>query len=96
MATMTKNEERVVWLGVIAFAILLLWMTRASGQTKIAPDQLQAPRVAVLACHGSTPTSDCAGLYYVDLITPAGTELKIVGAVASGAALDPAIWSLVP
>ena len=26
-----------------------------------------------------TPGSNCAGLYYVDVITPAGQELKIVG-----------------
>ena len=67
-------------------------------QTRIDPDQMKAPTVAVLTCNGATsPTSDCTGLYYVDVVTAAGTELKIIGPVATaGATLDPKVWSVVP
>lgn len=80
-------------------------------QTRIAPEQLKAPHVAVMTCTKpaiapvtvtnpdgtttTTPGSNCAGLYYVDVVTPAGTELKILGTVQPGP-VNAADWSLVP
>ncbi len=53
------------------------------------------PRLtSMMSCTGTTsPTSDCTGLYYVDVITPSGTELKTVGSPVT-APLDPKVWSL--
>jgi len=43
----------------------------------------------------TTPGSNCAGLYYIDVVTPAGTELRLVGSQAP-AMLDAADWTSVP
>lgn len=93
--------KRDVWM-FVALALLLAWCgrdgARLHGQTLVDPNQLKAPRVSVLSCTGDTsPTSNCTGEYYVDVITPAGTELKIVGGLAPGnIVLDPKLWSTVP
>lgn len=78
------------------FTCLAVLLVRA--QTRIAPDQIRAPRLAVLTCtKPASSGADCSGLYFVDLITPAGRELKIVGpAIADGVAINAADWSLVP
>ena len=89
-------SQRVLFtLCVLLFLAFVVVLSRA--QTRVAPQQLVAPRLAVLACSGKTATSDCAGLYYVDLVTAGGTELRIVGPEASnGVTLDPGLWSVVP
>ncbi len=87
-------------LGFSLFALVLAWFgrdgIRVHAQTKIAPGQMKAPRVSVLQCSGSTSsTSDCSGLYYVDVTTAAGTQIKIIGTPAA-APLDTTHWSVVP
>jgi hypothetical protein len=44
----------------------------------------------------TTYTSDCTGLYYVDFITPAGTEIKLLGSIYTNPLPDPGFWSIVP
>lgn len=114
MAAMWKLKLKIlgdyaVSLGVIvAFSLLLRGAEYVlMAQTRIAPDQLKAPRVAVMTCTKTpiapvtnpdgtiTPGSDCTGLYYIDVITPAGIELKIVGTIQPQA-VNAADWSLVP
>ncbi len=69
---------------------------RIFAQTRIAPDQLKAPRFVALACVApATASSNCAGLVYIDAVTPAGTEIKIIGAPVT-VPIDPAAWSLIP
>jgi hypothetical protein len=85
---------RLMLLGAALLSGSVLLLLHA--QTRINPDQLKAPRVAVMTCaKPATPTADCTGLYYVDVITPAGTELKIVGTLQPEA-VNAADWSLVP
>lgn len=80
-------------LGIIVGGALFGLLT---AQTRISPDQLKAPRVAVMTCtKAPTATADCTGLYFVDVVTPAGTELKIVGTVQPDV-VNAADWSLVP
>lgn len=73
---------------------VFFWML-ASAQTKVDPNQLKAPTVVVMSCSGTTTNADCAGLYYVDVVTPAGTEIKIIGA-RPDSQLDTTRWSIVP
>jgi hypothetical protein len=81
----------ITLLGFVALLALL-----AHGQTRVAPAQIQAPRFVAMACVApGTANSNCAGLFYIDAITPTGTEIKIIGA-APTAPIDPAAWSLVP
>lgn len=87
--------KRLALIVLIAAAMCLL-VRLAVAQTRISPDQLKAPRVAVMTCtKPPTPTADCAGMYYVDVVTLAGTELKIVGTVQPDV-VNAADWSLVP
>ena len=115
MAVMFTRYE---W-SVFPWRLMLLGAALLSGsvllflhaQTRINPDQLKAPRVAVMTCTKAPtpattvtnpdgtmttiPGSNCTGLYYVDVVTPAGTELKILGTVQPGP-VNAADWSLVP
>jgi len=43
----------------------------------------------------TTPGSDCAGLFYVDIATAAGTEIRLLGSSAA-LPIDPAVWTAVP
>lgn len=107
---MPSMRDKIL-LTIAALALVALVAEFAKGQTKLGPQQVSAPRVAVMTCTKTptapvtvtnpdgtittTPGSDCAGLYYVDVITPAGTELKILGTVQP-APVNAADWSLVP
>jgi len=73
---------------------VFFWML-ASAQTRVDPNQLKAPTVLVMSCSGTTVNADCAGLYYADIVTPAGIEIKIVGAPPL-VQLDTTRWSIVP
>lgn len=85
-----------IGLSVVFLGGLLCGYGVLHAQTRINPDQLKAPRVTVLSCVAvPTPTSSCTGLFYVDVITPAGTELKLMAEPAA-AAINPTDWSLVP
>lgn len=100
-----------LFLTIATLALVALVAEFAKGQTRIAAAQIEAPRVAVMTCTKAptppvivtnpdgttttTPGSNCAGLYFVDVMTPAGTELKIVGTVYPGV-VNAADWSLVP
>jgi cobyrinic acid a,c-diamide synthase len=44
---------------------------------------------------GVQVVAECGGLYYVDVITAAGTELKILGTVQPGP-VNAADWRLIP
>jgi hypothetical protein len=85
------------WMVFVLLAIYTACVAVALfAQTSIAPNQLRAPRVSVLQCSGTTSlASDCTGFYYVDVATPSGTELKIIGTPAT-APIDPAHWAIVP
>lgn len=96
MAGMNKVERSTFVLACLTVLLLVFINSRAPGQTRINPDQLKAPRVAVFTCtKAPAATADCAGLYYVDVVTAAGRELKIVGTVQPEA-VNAADWSLVP
>ncbi len=87
-------------LGFSVFALVLAWFgrdgVRVHAQTLISPSQLKAPRLAALQCSGSLgSSSDCTGFYYLDVITPAGTELKLI-AYPAAPTIDPTHWSVVP
>ena len=43
----------------------------------------------------TTPGSDCSGLLYVDLVSPSGTEMKLVGG-APISPVDASAWTAVP
>ncbi len=88
------------------FVLVFAWYgrdgVRLHAQTRIAPRQVSAPRLTVLQCT-ATPISPKVGctvdgtLYYLDLITPAGKELKLVAVPSTLLEpLDPAVWSMVP
>lgn len=93
-------KRRVVLFSV--FALALAWFgrdgVRVHAQTKVGPDQLKTPRITVLHCVEPPETSpNCMDLYYVDVITAAGTELKLIGAPATQFdVIDPTKWVLVP
>lgn len=108
-----ENAPRPWWLIVlyiILAAIASWWLIgRAAGQTQITPRQIRGlASVVVMKCAGVTspgdpnatppiPSSDCTGLYYVDIVAADGTELKIIGAAPPpGVTIDPAHWSVIP
>lgn len=86
------RKRDYILLAISVLALLLAVIDYGRGQTQIGPQQMKAPRVTVMTC---TQIPSCAGLYLVDVITPAGTELKIVGSASAnpGPVSD---WSLVP
>ncbi len=94
---MTISRRIQIYVIMAALAADALWQGyRLHAQTRIAPDQLRAPRFAALACIApATANSNCAGLVYIDAVTPAGTEIKIIGAPVT-VPIDPAAWSIVP
>jgi hypothetical protein len=91
------TNEMKYWLVTGALAGLVVGqLGQLLAQTKIAPGQLKAPRFVALACIApGTANANCAGLYYIDAVTQAGTEIRIIGA-APTAPIDPAAWSPVP
>jgi hypothetical protein len=91
---MARMRDKL-FLAIAALALAAVVAEFAKGQTQIGPSQMKAAKAVVLACANATPASNCTGLYYIDIVTAAGTELKIMGAPAT-APIDPAIWSVVP
>lgn len=85
-----------IFFVIAALALVALVAEFAKGQTRVAPTQIQAPRFVALACVApGTANSNCAGLVYIDAVTPAGTEIRIIGAPASSP-IDTTAWSLIP
>lgn len=93
---MDFGDRLAKWLLILA-GLVFAGRVIFTGQTRIAPDQLRAPRPILMSCAGITsPASSCDGLYYVELTQADGSKLKIVGAAApAGFVLDPARWQLV-
>lgn len=101
---MTYRGFICAFLAAVCFAVLLIGLVsvysdrRVHAQTKIAPAQLQSqPHFVALAClpPGTASVSNCQGLFYIDLVTAAGTELKLIGAPIA-APFDPTMWQPVP
>jgi len=54
------------------------------------------PHFTAMACIApGTANSNCAGLFYFDAVTAAGTSIKIIGAPPTQP-IDPTAWSVVP
>jgi hypothetical protein len=90
-----------VTVALVGMLLLMRGAEYLAGQTRktqVAPDQIKAPRFAALACVApGTANSNCAGLVYIDAVTPAGTEIKLIGAPpTAGFTFDPAGWNLIP
>ncbi len=96
MPSMRDKIVTVVLSAIAALGLLALVAEFSKGQTQVAPAQIKAPRFVALACiPPGSATASCAGLVYIDAITPAGTELKLIGAPTT-VPFDPTIWSLIP
>lgn len=91
---------------ICALGLIILAVELARGQTRLDGGQLRSPRVSVFTCTkppsividpvtGVQVVAECGGLYYVDVITAAGTELKILGTVQPGP-VNAADWRLIP
>lgn len=107
---MTTRDRILTAIAVVA--LLLLAAEMAESQTQLAPQQMRAAKAAVLTCtkpptlpatvtnpDGTTvfkPGVDCASIVYIDLVTAAGTELKIIGVPATMTTINPPDWTVVP
>lgn len=87
----------------LVLALILAWCgrdgVRVHAQTRVAPDQIWGlSQVLIMNCTGATsPTSDCTGLMYVDLVKPNGTHITVLGtAPPAGFTIDPTKWNQVP
>jgi hypothetical protein len=100
------HRDDAPWWLIFVYIGLALLAARviigiASGQTQITPRQTRGlTSLAILKCSGMPPTPTtplgCDGMYYVDVFTKDGQELKIIGTATSGAVIDPQYWSVIP
>ncbi len=75
--------------------IVSLLLGEALAQTKVSLDQVRGGVLSkVLVCQGMTsPTSDCTGMYYLEITKLDGTVIKLIGTPAPDPIiLDPTIW----
>jgi hypothetical protein len=108
---MTRGEKVLLVIGVVGLALVVVELAR--GQTQIGPQQMKAVKAVVLTCAlpavapvtvtnpdgttTTTPGSNCAGMYYLDVVTAGGAEVKLIGVPPlAGFAFDPSGWNAVP
>lgn len=84
---------------VLALLTALALLAQGPSTLRLQPDQLFkcAPNAKLKQCKGDTgPTSNCDGLFYVDIFTASGTTYKIVGTLANTTDVSGPNWTDVP